>query len=191
MLNWAVFADGIEADFLEGMDSDTRRLKAVQAINKITRQARNTAAARIRAEVNLPANYVSGQRLRVSKQATRSDLEARITARGRATSLARYVKGGVRKGQRGVMLEVSKGNAQFNKRMFVLPLRQGGAFTDTKYNLGLAIRLRAGETLNNKISARKVENGLYLLYGPSVYQVFRGADGDGVANDIGPDVAKN
>lgn len=190
MLKWAVFAEGVEADLLGGIDSKTRRLKAVQAINKITRDARSMAAKQIRAEINFPGNYVNGQRLRVSKQAQSSSLEARITASGRATSLARFIKGGARKGQRGVMLEVGKGNARFNKRMFVIPLRQGNAFTDTKYNLGLAIRLRAGETLNNKVNARKIENGLYLLYGPSVYQVFRGNDGEGVANDIGPTVAK-
>lgn len=189
MIKWAVFAEGIEADLLAGLDSDTRRLKAVQAINRITREARNLAADQIRSEIAFPDNYVSGKRLYVSKKAQRSSLEGRITARGRATSLARFVKGGVRKGQKGVLLEVGKGKAQFQKRLFVLPLRQGSEFTDTKYNLGLAIRLRAGERLDNKLSARKVESGLYLLYGPSVYQVFRGNDGEGVANDIGPEVA--
>lgn len=189
MIQWAVFAEGIEADLLAGLSSDKRRLRAVQAINKIARDARNMAADRIRSEIAFPDNYVSGKRLYVSKQAQRSSLEARITARGRATSLARFVKGGVRKGQQGVMLEVGKGKAQFKKRMFVLPLRQGNEYTDTKFNLGLAIRLRAGERLDNKLNARRVESGLYLLYGPSVYQVFRGNDGEGVANDIGPDVA--
>ena len=32
---------------------------------------------------------------------------------------------------------------------------------------------------------------LYLLYGPSVDQVFRANDGDGVANDMVPAVERN
>ena len=188
---FAVFMDGIEADLLEGIDSKSRRLAAVRAINKAARDARAEASRVIRDQVNLPARYVSpaGKRLYVSKQAQRGDLEARITARGRATSLAQFISGGAKKGQRGVYVEVAPGKARFMKRAFVIPLRKGNEVTDTKYNLGLAIRLRPGESLKNKAFARRVESGLYLLYGPSVSQIFRANDGTGVASDMAPEVA--
>ena len=70
-------------------------------------------------------------------------------------------------------------------------LPQGRTLTDTKYNLGLAIRLRPGEKLQNKVAARRVEKGLYLLYGPSVDQVFRSRDGTGVATDLVPDIEQD
>ena len=50
-------------------------------------------------------------------------------------------------------------------------------------------RDRPGETLANKRNVRRMEKGLYLLYGPSVDQVFRAADGSGVATDKAPVLA--
>lgn len=188
---FAVFMDGLEVDLLQGLDSQSRKLAAVRAINKAARDARAAAAREIRDQVNLPARYVSPaqKRLYVSKQAQKSSLEARITAQGLATSLAQFVSGGARKGQRGVYVEVAPGKARMMKKAFVIPLRRGNEFTDTKYNLGLAIRLRPGERLQNKTFARRIESGLYLLYGPSVSQIFRSNDGSGVATDMAPEVA--
>lgn len=190
---FAVFADGLEVDLLEGLDSKSRRTAAYQAINQAARDARSAAAREITDQVNLPARYVSpGQkRLYVSKKAQTNSLEARITARGRATSLAQFVQGGARRGQEGVYVEIAPGKARYMKRAFVIPLRRGNQFTDTNYNLGLAVRLGPGEKLRNKMRARRVESGLYLLYGPSVSQIFRANDGSGVAQDMAPEVAKD
>lgn len=187
--NWAVFVEGL--DGLSDVEKATPsvRLAAVRAINKITRDGRVELARLILREVNFPASYVSpsGKRLYVSKQATRNDLEGRITARSRATSLARFVTG-TPSGQ-GVRVQVSPGKSRYMKRAFLIKLPAGTASVDTKYNMGLAIRLRPGEALKNKRTARRMANGLYLLYGPSVDQVFRAEDGDGVANDAAPDLA--
>lgn len=187
--NWAVFVEGL--DGLSDVEKATPsvRLAAVRAINKITRDGRVELARLILREVNFPASYVSpsGKRLYVSKQATRNDLEGRITARSRATSLARFVTG-TPSGQ-GVRVQVSPGKSRYMKRAFLIKLPAGTASVDTKYNMGLAIRLRPGEQLKNKRTARRMANGLYLLYGPSVDQVFRAEDGDGVANDAAPDLA--
>ena len=92
---FAVFIDGLESDLLEGLDTKGRRLAAVRALNRVARDARAEAARKIRDQVNLPARYVapSQQRLYVSKKAQGSSLEARITARGRATSLAQFLQG--------------------------------------------------------------------------------------------------
>lgn len=189
---FAVFAEGIEIDLLGEVSSKARKAAAAKALNKIARDARSEAAKRILRQVALPASYVQpgGKRLYVSKPATPGSLEARITAQGRATSLARFVTGSARPGARGgVTVAVKPGKARFMSRAFVIKLRSGNAFTDTQFNLGLAIRLRPGERIQNKLRARKVENGLYLLYGPSVDQIFRDNSGEGVANDIAPQAA--
>jgi len=190
---FAVFMDGLEVDLLDGLDSKSRKLAATRALNKAARDARAEAARKIRDQVNLPARYVSPsqKRLYVSKKANSRSLEARITAQGRATSLAQFIVGGGRRGQGGVYVEVAPGKARLMKKAFVIPLRAGNVLTDTQYNLGLAIRLRPGETLNNKMFAKRVESGLYLLYGPSVSQVFRSNDGSGVASSMTPEVAKD
>ena len=59
-------------------------------------------------------------------------------------------------------------------RAFLMNLRSG--------NLGLAVRLAPGERIDNKRRMVQMSNGLYLLYGPSVDQVFRS-----VAEDVSAD----
>lgn len=188
--NWAVFVEGLEN--LRNFDATKQsiRLAAARAINKTTRNGRVEIARDIRDQVNLPARYVApGQRrLYVSQQATTGALEGRITARTRATSLAQFVQGTPSRGS-GVVVEVQPGRSRFMKRAFLIRLRAGRGDVDTKFNMGLAIRLRPGEKLQNKVTARRMEKGLYLLYGPSVDQVFRARDGSGVASDIAPKLA--
>lgn len=193
MANFAVFAEGLSEldDFAE--ISQNIRLAATRALNSTADKARTKAARTIRSQINFPASYVApGQkRLYVSKKATRSDLESRITARTRVTSLARFIQGTAKIGRSGITVSVSPGKSRFMRRAFVLRLPQGSALTDTKFNLGLAIRLRPGEVLQNKVSARRVSSGLYLLYGPSVDQVFRSNDGSGVASDLVPEIERD
>ena len=168
--------------------NDRRRLAAVRAINRVAREQRTDAARRIRTQVAFPASYLSPSsgRLFVSRRATRGRLEARITARSRPTSLARFSVGSANPGRRNVTtaLEVSSGRATFVRRAFLIRLRSGTALTDTRSNLGLAIRLRPGESLVNKRQQVRLSDGLYLLYGPSVQQVFLDNQGTGVATDI-------
>lgn len=192
--SYAVFVEGIAN--LQEFDSlkDEIKLWAAQAINRTAERGRTQAAREIRNQINFPASYVSpsNKRLYVSKKAQRADLEARIRARTRATSLARFVTGSATSSkltQEGVRVEVQPGKARFLKRAFLIRLRAGRADLDTRSNLGLAIRLKPGETLRNKSEARKLDRGLYLLYGPSVDQVFRARDGNGVASDIAPDLS--
>jgi len=189
--NWAVFVEGLDSLSRFDATKQSIRLAAARAINKTTRDGRVEIGRHIRDQVNLPASYVApGQRrLYVSKEATTGELEGRITARTRATSLAQFVQGTPRRGE-GVVVEVKPGRSRFMRRAFLIRLPAGTGSVDTKYNMGLAIRLRPGERLQNKVTARRMEKGLYLLYGPSVDQVFRAADGDGVASDTAPSLAK-
>lgn len=189
---FAVFVEGLtDLDFTKGSEKAIRQA-ASRAINTVTRNSRAEAARRIRAQVNLPARLVSpsGKGLYVSRTASPTSLESRITARGRPTSLARFVTSSPRIGKAGVTVEVQPGKARFMKRVFPIKLPQGSTLTETKFNLGLAIRLRPGERLANKTTAVRVSRGLYLLYGPSVDQVFRSLDGTGVANDLVPEIER-
>jgi hypothetical protein len=189
--SFAVFVEGItdlkEFDNL----SDRIKLWAAQAINHTAATGRTESARRIRSQVHFPASYLTpgAKRLYVSKQAQRADLEARIRARTRATSLARFITGSAQPHKAGVTVEVAPGRARFLKRAFLVKLRAGNASIDTAHNLGLAVRLKPGEVLRNKSEVRRLDSGLYLLYGPSVDQVFRARDGGGVAEDIAPELA--
>lgn len=184
MLQFAVMVEGVES-LREIKDLGPRiKTAAAQAINKVARDQRAEAARRITDQVNLPKSYVSpaGGRLVVSQQAQKESLEAKITARGRPTSLARFSRG--TPGKAGVTVEVKPGQTSFMRRAFLIRLPQGSTLTDSRFNLGLAIRLRPGERLQNKVRQVKLDKGLYLLYGPSVQQVFLNNEGKGVAADL-------
>lgn len=183
MAEFALFVEGLEslAD-IENLSAQIR-LNAARAINRVTRDGRSSIAMQIAREVNFPPGYLnpSKKKLFVAKQATRNDLEGVIRASSVPSSLARFAQGAVRPNQRGgVTVRVGR-NTQTLRRAFLMKLRAGNAPIETKYNLGLAIRLRPGEKLANKKFARQISSGLYLLYGPSVDQVFASRDGTGVA----------
>lgn len=187
--------DGSYIVALQGLDETigaTSRLPsdivrfAQQAVNKTAFRARTESSKRIREQVAFSASYLSDEsgRLSVSKKANNVDLEARITGRFRPTSLARFIVG--TPNNKGVRVKVAPGLARFMSRAFVIKLRAGSADIETKSNQGLAIRLRAGETISNKhkVLGRSGNSSLYLLYGPSVDQVF-----NNVAEDISPESA--
>lgn len=157
---------------------------AYQAINRMTRDYRVEAARQIASQLAFPPGYTSDRsRLDVSKPAQRGSLEGRIRARGRPTSLARFVTGET---PSSVIVRVKRGTAIRLTRAFLIRLRAGNADIETKNNRGLAIRLRPGERLRNKLFQVRVDRGLYLLYGPSVQQAFLDNAGHGVAEDMSP-----
>lgn len=149
---------------------------ARRAVNDTARYGRTLAARQIVEEVNLKKSYLdSNNRLAVVTFARRGDLAAEIIGRDRATSLARYATTPVSFGkQKGIKVKVSRGgSAPTLKRAFYMRLRRGRSFESENANVGLAVRLRKGETLTNSQKALKVAEGLYLLYGPSIDQVFQ------------------
>ena len=182
---------GIEAaiDLVSGLDRRVGRA-AVRAVNRTARDQRTVAARRIGEQVALPRSYLgpSGGRLIVTQRAAPGSPVARITARSRPTSLARFVQGATGRPGRnrgaGLSVQVRPGRSVQLRRAFLIRLRRGAALTDTQYNLGLAIRLRPGESILNKYKQVQLSRRLYLLYGPSVQQVFLDNEGRGVAADI-------
>lgn len=158
------------------------------AVNRTTDRARTAAARTIREQVNFPARYLdpSEQRLFVSERPSLTALEGKVTGRARATSLARFAQGNPQPRDRGGVRVAIKagGGARFMPRAFVIRLRAGSAALDTKSNLGLAIRTQNGEPPRGAYKPKKIGDNLWLLYGPSVSQVF-----STVRGDIAPDMA--
>lgn len=183
---FAIVVEGLEnLDQYRSLGPDAD-MAAVQAINRTATDARKESARRILQQINFPESYLQpgAKRLFVSRQATRGKKEAAIAARRRPTSLARFVTGKLAPRQVGVSVKVKKGGpVEQLRRAFVVQLNSGA---DTKGNFGLAVRLPKGEELRGRNSAVRMASGLYLLYGPSVQQVFLDNQGEGVADDVTP-----
>ena len=110
MSAYVVMIDGLDA--LSELDEvPEKMLRAARAaVNRTTDRTRTASARQIRQQVNLPARYLdpAGGRLEVSQRATNSNLEARISGRQRATSLARFTSN-AEPGQPGVKVQVKTG----------------------------------------------------------------------------------
>lgn len=154
---------------------------ATMAINEVAGGSGLTALRKdMRAQVNFPSGYLESDRLKMRRRASSGNLEAVISGRDRATSLARFAAGQTPANTRGrgVRVGIKPGRSKnLGKRAFLLTLKNG--------NRGLAIRLKPGERLKSSGSAIELEQNVYLLYGPSVDQVFRG-----VAEDNSPLIAE-
>lgn len=127
----------------------------------------------INEEVNYPAGYLNQkERLYVRRKALNSRLEVIIAGRDRPTSLARFMLNFVR--GKGVNVQIKRGGRVTDfKRAFPIRLRAGATQTNDSFNLGLAIRVKPGERVKGKhLQAVKLFQDVYLLYGPSVAQVF-------------------
>lgn len=163
---------------------DVAEQAAALAINQVAeRDGLAVIRKDMRAQINFPAGYLEGDRLRVRQKASRGNLEAIIRGRDRATSLARFAAGqnpGNTKG-RGVRVTVKSGKTRTLPKAFMLRLKNN--------NLGLAVRLKPGEQLANSQAAVRLAENVYLLYGPSVDQVFRGVAEDRAA-DLGSMVSR-
>jgi hypothetical protein len=160
------------AGFVQRLPQQTD--KAAQlAINTIATRGGLTLIRRsVLDEIAFPKNYLTDDRLGVTKKASPGDLEAVIAARERPTSLARFADAGTPLGSRariGVRVHVKSGNGTVAlKQAWLTKLKNG--------NVGLAVRLKPGQELANRykaVSAWLVPNKVALLYGPSVDQVFR------------------
>lgn len=164
---------------------------ARMAINDATKFGRKRAADKVLRSVALPASYVSNAegRLHIKKFATNRDLEAVISARSRATSLARFVTDSGSRAT-GVGVEVKPGSTKRLKGAWLIRLRAGNASLDTKSNLGLAVRTRDGKPPPGYKPVNIRGTNIWLLYGPSVAQVlYSDKNAGGVATEITDEIA--
>lgn len=179
--SYVVAVEGISA--MAGVDDLPKAIitAARRAVNKTTDHARTVAGRRIQAQVNFAARYLTGtdssgrQRLGVTQKATDQKLEGIVAGRDRPTSLARFVKGSTGKGD--LKVSVKPGSSRTIQRAFLFQLKSG--------NTGLAIRT-AGGAPRSAYKPTPIGKNLYLLFGPSVDQVFGGS---GVAEEIAPEMA--
>lgn len=164
------------ADALGGLESYFQRAPEIAttsariAINStLDRSGMKRLRTAITDEIRFPVGYVDNTKLFVSERARDDKLEAKVTGRQRPTSLARFVQGSPMLSKAGVKVAVKQdGQVKDMDRAFLVSLNNGAS-------LGLAIRLKDGEILQNKRErpTAQLANNLYLLYGPSVDQVFR------------------
>ncbi len=159
------------------------------AINDtITRKGRKLLIQEMEKQTLFPPNYINDERLFLRSKATDSNLEAVLIGRQRPTSLARFSSGGAI-GQRGlpIRIQVARGGVgRTTKRAFLLRLNSGRGVTEDRFNIGLALRVPEGTTLTGRKAnnAKQIFPNVYLLYGPSVDQVFRDVAGD-KADELG------
>jgi hypothetical protein len=166
---------------------------AVLAVNDTARFARRLGAKQAYNEVRFPKGYLGNDtdgRLSVTKFASRGskDPEALIKGRDRATSLARFAVTPVSFGrQSGVQVRVRAGGGGTQMaHAFYMRLRKGRTLEADNHNVGLAVRVKPGEKMRNTTGAMLIGDDLWLLYGPSVDQVFKG-----VAEDIVDETSKH
>lgn len=143
---------------------------AAHAINDAIDYARQQGAKSILDEVNFPPGYLERpDRFAITQRATASNLFAALSARHRPTSLGTFVVTAQR--GRGVTVNV-KGRVQAIPGAFATRLKNN--------NQGVALRVKKGESLIGRTAGtarlpvlREDQWGtVYLLYGPSVNQVF-------------------
>ena len=188
-MTYQIEAKGLDGfrEVLEALGAAVEPAAAL-ALNEAARYGRRLGSEQIRREVNLKAGYIDAGRLQVTRRADASNLEAVITARDRPTSLARFGQGSPRFGAQRVAPRVrvkASGGSSTLKRGFYLRLRRGNSVVSSENaNIGLAIRLKEGERVENKSQMASIGDGMYLLYAPSVGQVFRGVS-ERIAEDVG------
>lgn len=183
--------DGLQ-DYFRAMPKRSARAARLAINTTISRKGMALIQDEMYDEVNFPKNYLKGDRLYVSRYATETSLQGVILGRKRATSLARFAAPGTPigiQGGSGVRVMVKRGSSVALRNAWLVRLRRGASLTEDQFNVGLAIRLRPGETaVTGKTTTHSswlVPGEVALLYGPSVNQVFAG-----VAEETGPEILK-
>lgn len=172
----------------EGLLPEKVELALQRAINKTIDRARTRIARAVLDQVSFPASYLSPSsgRLTVSKRASKGNLEGIISGRDQPTSLARFAKqkiatsGSQRPKGGKIDVRVASGGAYHSMpRSFLMKLKNG--------NIGLAVRT-SGEKPRGAYKPKEIGKNLWLLYGPSVDQALMGASGDGVYEQLSPEM---
>jgi hypothetical protein len=183
---YAVFIEGLSdvATDIEDLPERTKRAAQI-AVNTAARRARTAASRAMRDQIAWSASYLDGK-LSI-KLAGQGEFESSIGAVFRPTSLARFATGSKQPWKPARQLHVGAGRfTSGNGQMIFVPLKRGsGPITEDNMNIGLAVRLKDGDTVKAKYRMKPFGKGLYLLYGPSSAQVLFT-----VAEDISPDVAQ-
>lgn len=174
-------------EFLEA-NEEAARPAAAMAMNDITGGKGLTRYKKsIRSQVAFPGGYLEeADKFGQTGFATPARLETKISARQRATSLARFASGAI--GSAGATVRVKPGRSVRLEKAWLVRLRAGDSELG---NLGLAVRIKPGQTIRGKKDTSRMvrlAKDVFLLYGPSVDQVFRSVavtDTPMVLNEMG------
>ena len=158
------------------------------AVNAASLYGARLGKKRIMAEVNRSDAYLGNpkslnSKLAITKTARTGDLESIVTANHRLASLAGFATTPVNFGKpkTAIRVRVARGGkTAVMNRAFFIRLKKDKVLTEDTYNLGLAMRLKPGEKVNNKHSFRSGKSNIAVLYAPSVEQMF---------NRIAPEIA--
>lgn len=177
MAEFSITMDGFEKalDFY-GPSFEKKLVECARiALNETARwivSPRGPIKTDMKKNVNFPPGYIDqADRMKISRFASDSSLEADVFARSEPTSLARFaVDAGSRN---GIMVSVKKGaRPKMIKKGFIWGgLKKGDV---RRGNSGLVIR--SDGPPDGAYRPKKVGDkwpNLWLVYGPSVYQVFR------------------
>lgn len=175
---------GLE-DFLEAAPENTNRAASL-ALNDVLKGPRGLGVFRkaINAQINFPPDYLNNDRFGMDQYATPDNLQASLVARQRPTSLARFASSQV-PGAKGVRVQVKRGGAAKTfKSGFLVRLRNGTNLDGS--NIGLAVRLAPGQTLNKTDQSKMVhlDANVVLLYGPSIDQVLNTSVADAETPEV-------
>jgi len=157
---------------------ETARQAAVLSINDTARRTRTNAKKEILKQVAFGASYLGNAetgRLRVNQWASTGKLESSIVGRFQPTSLAHFVTntstlmqkgapGTISAGRGTARLRIKPGNVTSIDKAYLLRLKNN--------NIGLAIRPGKRGVMGSSKQYPIGNTGWYLLYGPSVNQVF-------------------
>ena len=173
--------------FFRTMPQRSNKAMALALNQTMTRKGMRSITDEMYGEVNFPTGYLKGDRIGITKYARDTDLEVIVRGRKRATSLARFAAPGTPLGtasKAGVRVKVkTAGGGSLIRKAWLVRLRKGASITEDNYNIGLAVYVKAGDSIIGKHSAHQAwlnpQHTVALLYGPSVDQVFKGVINEG------------
>lgn len=193
MLQWQLKTINLDAfeQYLNSYPSIVSKA-AYLAINTAARKAHSLAKKEMLKQVKFPSSYLGTPEtghLKVKQWAAEDNLVATISAQFRPTSLLRYVTNqstlrkkasptGPTVGRGTARLQIKPGSISSIDNAYILRLKNG--------NEGLGIRLKMGEEPTGTTAAKRYgKTNWWLLYGPSVNQVF-----NDVRDEISPTVVQ-
>lgn len=168
------------ARYLEAFPEITPRAASMALNQTSERKGLKLAREKMLEQVAFPTGYLRPPRFEVSKKASPGSLLTVIRGEFTPTPLARFAgsqrtrfatarKHGRKVARPTIKVQIKPGRFATLDRAFFITLRNG--------NIGIGIRLKPGESLQHTVGAKLIVggplNGVYLLYGPSVDQVFR------------------
>lgn len=167
---------------------------ATLAVSDTAKFAFRESSKDIRAQASFTREYLGSaetrgsDRLRIVPATRGGVVEARLVARNRPTSLARFQQGQAGRGQ-PVRVRVSpRGGVRSIKGAFQVRLRRGKTVSEDNFNEGIAIRLGKDQSIRERKKGKaglpEIFPNVFLLYGPSVAQVFNTVSRD-VAGRVG------